>query len=69
MIKPLSRKHETSFKGSTSNYSYNRVTLSRGLILHVSLPVRESRTVFDSGFQILGFGLFVNGTWILDSNR
>ena len=33
MIKPLSRKDETSFKGSTSNYSHNRVTLSRGLVL------------------------------------
>ena len=33
MIKPLSRKDETSFKGSTSNYSHNRVTLTRGLIL------------------------------------
>ena len=33
MIKPLSRKDETSFKGSTSNYSHYRVTLSRGLIL------------------------------------
>ena len=33
MIKPLSRKDETSFKGSTSNYSHNRVTLPRGLIL------------------------------------
>ena len=33
MIKLLWRKDETSFKGSTSNYSHYRVTLSRGLNL------------------------------------
>ena len=72
MIKPLSRKDETSFKGSTSNYSHNRVTLSRELILP---RFASCKGIQDSvwfriphhGFRIPDTGFRILCQWNLDS--
>ena len=40
----------------------------RQLVPFVAPGIRNSKTVFDSGFQILDSGRFVSGIWIPDSN-
>ena len=41
----------------------------RQLVPFVAPGIRNSKTVFDSGFQILDSGRFVSGIWIPDSYR
>ena len=44
--------------------------LISGSLRYESSHIRESKTVFDSGFHTVdsGFQVFVSGTWILDFN-
>ena len=63
LIIPRTSLHRGSFYG---NFRCNQ-----GLpqVSFHSPHVRALKIVLDSGFQALESGLFVSGTWILDSNR